>query len=115
VKLSRSAIHEELMKHKKNAIEWGVLGFDREILAEEPAMLDKPRDKSGLGLLEDKTGFGLGWGHAPKDGRGLKSLKSIWKDWADAEEFKAKFELLSVVLSVEVVERWEVERERASR
>lgn len=58
IPLIAHAIHEELIKHKKDAIEWGVLGFDHEIPAEEPAMLDKPRDKSGLGLLKDKTGLG---------------------------------------------------------
>jgi chromatin structure-remodeling complex subunit SFH1 len=111
IPLVAHAIHEELIKHKKDAIEWGVIGFDRELPTEEPTLLDKPRDKSGLGLLKDKTGLGLGWGRAPRDGRGPKSLKSIWRDWADAEEFKTKFE----VLSAEEVERREIEKERATR
>jgi chromatin structure-remodeling complex subunit SFH1 len=99
------------MKHKKDAIEWGVIGGDRE-MAEDLAGGDRPmRDKTGFGILKDKTGLGLGWGRTPKDGRGPKSLKSVWRDWAEAEEFKTKFE----VLSAEEVERREIERERASR
>lgn len=109
VPLIAHAIHEELVKHKKDAIEWGVIGGDREV-AEEPTA-DKPRDKSGLSLMKDKTGLGLGWGRAPKDGRGPKSLKSVWRDWPEAEEFRTKFE----VLSQEEVERREIEKERASR
>ncbi|TFK52334.1 SNF5-domain-containing protein [Heliocybe sulcata] len=101
------AIHEELIKHKKDAIEWGVIGVDKDVV-EDP---DKPRDKSGLSLLKDKTGLGLGWGRAPKDGRGPKMLRSVWRDWSEAEEFGTRFE----VLTAEEVERREVERERASR
>ena len=111
IPLIAHAIHEELVKHKKDAIEWGVIGGEREIAEETSTLLDKPRDKSGSGLLKDKTGLGLGWGRAPKDGRGPKVLKSVWRDWADAEEFKTRFE----VLSAEEVERREVEKERASR
>jgi chromatin structure-remodeling complex subunit SFH1 len=111
VPLIAHAIHEELMKHKKDAIEWGVIGGDRDV-ADDIAGGDRPtRDRSGLGLLKDKTGLGLGWGRTPRDGRGPKSLKSVWRDWAEAEEFKTKFE----VLSAEEVERREIEKERASR
>lgn len=110
VPLIAHAIHEELVKHKKDAIEWGVIGGDKEIVEEAPS-LDKPRDKIGPGFLKDKTGLGLGWGRAPKDGRGPKVLKSVWRDWADADEFKTRFE----VLSAEEVERREIEKERASR
>ncbi|EGO24109.1 hypothetical protein SERLADRAFT_470860 [Serpula lacrymans var. lacrymans S7.9] len=109
IPLIAHAIHEELVKHKRDAIEWGVIGGDKDP-AEEPAP-DKPRDKSGLSLLKDKTGLGLGWGRTPKEGRGPKLLKSIWRDWPEAEEFRTKFE----ILSAEEVERREVERERASR
>lgn len=111
IPLIAHAIHEELVKHKKDAIEWGVIGGEKEIAEETPTSLDRPRDKSGSGLLKDKTGLGLGWGRAPKDGRGPKILKSVWRDWADAEEFKTRFE----VLSAEEVERREIEKERASR
>lgn len=105
VPLIAHAIHEELIKHKRDAIEWGVLGGEA---AEDT---DRPRDKSGLGLLKDKTGLGLSWGRAPKDGRGPKPLRSVWRDWAEAEEFRTRFE----VLTAEEVERREIERERATR
>lgn len=112
VPLIAHAIHEELMKHKKDAVEWGVIGGDQP--ADEPTTTthDRPtRDRSGFGLMKDKTGLGLGWGRAPRDGRGPKNLKSVWRDWAEAEEFRTKFE----VLSAEEVERREIEKERASR
>ncbi|KAH8081984.1 hypothetical protein BXZ70DRAFT_901199 [Cristinia sonorae] len=107
VPLIAHAIHEELVKHKHDVLEWGVL---------DPAAAatydpDRPRDKSGAGLVKDKTGLGLGWGRTPKDGRGPKPLRSVWRDWPEAEEFRTRFE----VLSAEEVERREIERERASR
>ncbi|KAL0960791.1 hypothetical protein HGRIS_005811 [Hohenbuehelia grisea] len=61
--------------------------------------------------MKDKTGLGLAWGRAPRDGRGPKTLRSVWRDWADAEEFRTTFE----VLTQEEIERREIERERASR
>ncbi|KAI0039780.1 SNF5-domain-containing protein [Auriscalpium vulgare] len=103
------AIHEELMKHKKDSIEWGVIGGHGEVASTED--ISAPRDKSGLSLMKDKTGLGLGWGRAPKQGRGPQVLRSVWRDWAEAEEFKTRWELLTQ----EEVERREVERERASR
>ncbi|KAH9947638.1 hypothetical protein B0H21DRAFT_738235 [Amylocystis lapponica] len=109
IPLIAHAIHEELVRHKRDAIEWGVIGGDARD-AEDTAA-DKPRDKSGLSLMKDKTGLGLGWGRAPKDGRGPKGLKSVWRDWAEAEEFQTRFE----ILSAEEVEKREIERERASR
>ncbi|KAF8158183.1 hypothetical protein B0H34DRAFT_656909 [Crassisporium funariophilum] len=110
VALVAHAIHEELVKHKKDAIEWGVIAGDRADADEGTA--DKPsRDRSGFGLVKDKTGLGLGWGRAPRDGRGPKTLKSVWRDWAEAEEFRTKFE----ELTAEEVERREIERERATR
>ncbi len=110
VPLIAHAVHEELLKHKKDAIEWGVIGGDREA-GEEPAATGEKRDRSGFGLVKDKTGLGLGWGRAPRDGRGPKTLKSVWRDWADAEEFRTTFE----ELTAEEVERREIERERATR
>jgi len=109
VPLIAHAVHEELVKHKRDVLEWGVLGLPSEpSVAYDP---DKPRDKSGLGLMKDKTGLGLGWSRTPKDGRGPKPLRSVWRDWPEAEEFGTRFE----VLSAEEVERREIERERASR
>ncbi|KAJ3565284.1 hypothetical protein NP233_g7729 [Leucocoprinus birnbaumii] len=92
-----------------DAIEWGVIGGERELGADgDPSA---PRDRSGFGLVKDKTGLGLGWGRAPKDGRGPKTLRSVWRDWQEADEFRTKFE----ELTAEEVERREIERERASR
>ncbi|KAI0635922.1 SNF5-domain-containing protein [Trametes polyzona] len=111
------AIHEEIVKHKRDAIEWGVIGGDARDGAGAGAddggapAAEKPRDKSGQSLFKDKTGLGLAWGRAPKDGRGPKPLRSVWRDWAEAEEFRTRFE----VLTAEEVERRELERERASR
>jgi chromatin structure-remodeling complex subunit SFH1 len=106
------AVHEEITKHKKDAIEWGVIGGDAApTIYDASGASDKPRDRSGFSLVKDKTGLGLGWGRAPKDGRGPKPLKSVWRDWSEAEEFRTRFE----ILSQEEVERREVEKERASR
>ncbi|KAH9029630.1 SNF5-domain-containing protein [Lactarius hengduanensis] len=103
------AVHEELMKHRKDAIEWGVIGgFPMEQAASAE---DGSKDKSALGVMKDKTGLGLGWGRTPKEGRGPRILRSVWRDWAEAEEFKTRWEMLSH----EEVERREIERERASR
>ncbi|KAI0775204.1 hypothetical protein BD413DRAFT_533985 [Trametes elegans] len=111
------AVHEELVKHKRDAIEWGVVGGDSSAsgagagAAGGEGEEERPRDKSGQSLFKDKTGLGLAWGRAPKDGRGPKPLRSVWRDWAEAEEFRTRFE----VLTAEEVERRELERERASR
>jgi chromatin structure-remodeling complex subunit SFH1 len=74
-------------------------------------MLNNPDGGSNLSLLKDKTGLGLGWGRTPRDGRGPKTLRSVWRDWAEAEEFRTKFE----VLTADEVERRDMERDRATR
>ena len=74
-------------------------------------MLNNPDGGSNLSLLKDKTGLGLGWGRTPRDGRGPKTLRSVWRDWAEAEEFRTKLE----VLTADEVERREMERDRATR
>ncbi|KAF5340762.1 hypothetical protein D9611_007496 [Ephemerocybe angulata] len=120
IPLIAHAVHEELVKHKKDVIEWGVLGTapaDNVEATPAPGAdgatpgPEKPRDRSGYSLLKDKTGLGLGWGRAPRDGRGPKTLRGVWRDWVDAEEFATSFE----VMTAEEVDRREVERERASR
>ncbi|EIN12553.1 SNF5-domain-containing protein [Punctularia strigosozonata HHB-11173 SS5] len=130
VPLVAHAVHEEIVKHKKDAIEWGVIGGDDGVdgtqladattAANTLANSGRPagegrererRDKSGLSLLKDKTGLGMSWGRAPKDGRGPKVLKSVWRDWQEAEDFATRFE----ELTAEDIERREIERERASR
>ncbi|KAG5727086.1 hypothetical protein E4T56_gene20339, partial [Termitomyces sp. T112] len=75
----------------KDAIEWGVI------------------DHAG-NVPKDKTGLGLGWSRAGKEGRGPKRLRSVWRDWVESGEFATGFE----VLSAEEVERREIERERAT-
>ncbi|KAF9483508.1 SWI-SNF chromatin remodeling complex, Snf5 subunit [Pholiota conissans] len=110
IPLIAHAVHEEILKHKKDAIEWGVIGGDRDA-GEDTAATGEKRDRSGFGLVKDKTGLGLGWGRAPRDGRGPKTLRSVWRDWAEAEEFRTTFE----ELTAEEVERREIERERATR
>ncbi|CAK5270511.1 unnamed protein product [Mycena citricolor] len=87
VPLIAHAIHEELIKHKKDAVEWGVV------------------DGGGM---RDKTGLGMSSGSR---GRGPKPLESVWRDWQEADEFRTRFE----ILSADEVERREIERERASR
>ncbi|TFK24978.1 SNF5-domain-containing protein [Coprinopsis marcescibilis] len=120
IPLVAHAVHEELVKHKRDAIEWGVIGPAGPAATGEnkeatPALGEgaqpEKRDRSGYSLLKDKTGLGLGWGRAPRDGRGPKVLRSVWRDWAEAEEFSTSFDLLTA----EDLERREVERERASR
>lgn len=103
------------MKHKKDAIEWGVIAGEREPATSTTegtaAVTGTSAGGSGM-VMKDKTGLGLGgWGRTPKDGRGPKTLKSVWREWSEAEEFRTRFE----VLSAEEVERREIEKERASR
>jgi len=109
IPLIAHAVHEELMKHKKDAIEWGVIAGEREAAS---TVVGPSTAGGGAMVMKDKTGLGLGgWGRTPKDGRGPKTLKSVWREWSEAEEFRTRFE----VLSAEEVERREIEKERASR
>lgn len=112
IPLIAHAIHEELMKHKKDAVEWGVIGGDKEPSATAvlAAGAEDGRGSGGI-FVKDKTGLGHSWGRTPRDGRGPKTLRSVWRDWADAEEYSTRFE----VLTAEEVERREIEKERASR
>lgn len=120
IPLIAHAIHEELIRHKRDAIEWGVIdstSSSNTLNTNQPQdhvskeQRDKERDRSGAGLLKDKTGLGLGWGRAPKQGRGPQVLRSVWRDWQEAEEFGTRWE----ELTAEEVERREIERERATR
>ncbi|KIY61776.1 SNF5-domain-containing protein [Cylindrobasidium torrendii FP15055 ss-10] len=88
------AIHEELLKHKKDALEWGVLGPTSQ------------QDRSAV--MKDRTGLG-GW--SGRGGRAPQTLQSVWRDWVDLNEFSTRWE----ELSPEEIERREGERDRASR
>ncbi|KAJ7069489.1 hypothetical protein C8F01DRAFT_1078055 [Mycena amicta] len=90
IPLVSHAVHEEILKHKKDCVEWGVV------------------DGGGF-ALRDKTGLGLG--SVGRARGGPKVLESVWRDWQEADELRTRFE----ILSAEEVERREVERERASR
>lgn len=121
------AVYEEILRHKRDAVEWGIIGGDQDDLnlgregrsatPGEVTERDRHRDKSGAGLFKDKTGLGLNAagfaGRAGRDsaGRGPKRLRGIWKDWSEAEDWSTRLE----ELSAEEIERREIERERASR
>ncbi|KAI6135249.1 hypothetical protein EDD17DRAFT_1502155 [Pisolithus thermaeus] len=108
IPLIAHAIHEELIKHKRDAIEWGVIGGDHRESVAGPGAL---ASGGGSGVLKDKTGLGLAWGRTPRENRGPKTLRSVWREWSEAEEFRMRFE----ELTAEEVEKREIERERASR
>ena len=120
IPLIAHALHEEILKHKKDAIEWGVLGGETTTTSKGDTQggdgeRERERDRE-RSIMKDKTGLGLGpgiWGRPPRDGlgRGPRALKSVWRDWNDAEEYATRFE----ILTAEEVERREIERERASR
>lgn len=120
IPLIAHAVHEELIKHKRDAIEWGVIGGDhRESVAGPGALAgggggedaERRAGAGGGGVLKDKTGLGLAWGRTPRENRGPKTLQSVWREWSEAEEFRTRFE----ELTAEEVEKREIERERASR
>ncbi|KAG6808647.1 hypothetical protein H0H92_003398 [Tricholoma furcatifolium] len=112
VPLVAHAVHEELLKHKRDVIEWGVVDAASGS-GSASGHAGGGGGGGGGGALKDRTGLGmgLGWGRGPREGRGPRVLRSVWRDWAEAEEFRTTFE----VMSAEEVERREVERERASR
>ncbi|KAJ3912359.1 hypothetical protein F5877DRAFT_54159 [Lentinula edodes] len=111
IPLIAHAVHEELCRHRRDVVDWGVLG------ALHPPLNSNLIPGSGgdsEGTVKDRTGLGLGSLGRPareRDGRYPKPLRSAWRDWAEAEEYATRWE----VLSPEEVERREVERERAGR
>ncbi|KAI5985702.1 SNF5-domain-containing protein [Pisolithus marmoratus] len=104
--------------HLMDHIEWDLLSpltpedFSKQLCAELGAALvgggggEDAERKTGAGggggVLKDKTG-GLAIG-GPR-------LRSVWREWTEAEEFRTRFE----ELTAEEVEKREIERERASR
>ncbi|KAJ3891640.1 hypothetical protein GG344DRAFT_46923 [Lentinula edodes] len=106
IPLIAHAVHEELCRHRRDVVDWGVLGA--------PHPPSAPLLGDSEGTVKDRTGLGLGSLGRPsreRDGRYPKPLRSAWRDWAEAEEYATRWE----VLSPEEVERREVERERAGR
>ncbi|KAJ3899759.1 hypothetical protein F5879DRAFT_1005019 [Lentinula edodes] len=110
IPLIAHAIHEELCHHRRDIVDWGVLG------ALHPPSAPLLADSEGA--VKDRTGLGLGLGVGSlgrpareRDGRYPKPLRSAWRDWAEAEEYATRWE----VLSPEEVKRREMERERAGR
>ncbi|KAJ3766299.1 SNF5-domain-containing protein [Lentinula raphanica] len=106
VPLIAHAVHEELCRHRKDVVEWGVVTLSN-------AWNDKNPNR-GDEIARDRTGLGLGSLGRPsreRDGRYPKALKSAWRDWVEAEEYATRWE----ELSPEEVERREIERERAGR
>lgn len=85
------AIHEELLKHKKDVIEWGVL-------------------EGGGEWKSHAAGLGNAWG---RKGKGPKRMKGIWRDWAEivSGDYSPRIE----ELTAEELEKKELERERAAR
>ncbi|KAG9038798.1 Chromatin structure remodeling complex protein sfh1 [Tulasnella sp. JGI-2019a] len=82
------ALHEEILKHKKDAVEWGVL----------------VGGSSGGGASVEDGGY-------RRNQRGPRRLKGVWRDWMEFRDYGPRME----VLTNEELERREVERERASR
>jgi len=112
VPLIAHAIHEEILRHKRDAVEWNVISAGETTAVDPEEEREKPRDRSGMSLLKDKTGLGMGIGFGKRgEGRGPRSLKGVFRDWSDMEEWGTKLE----ELTAEEVERREIERERAAR
>ncbi|KAF8505240.1 hypothetical protein BU17DRAFT_57983 [Hysterangium stoloniferum] len=105
------AVHEEILRHKRDAIEWSVISAG-DTAADLEEDKDKPRDRSGMGLVKDKTGLGIGIGFGRRgEGKGPRPLRGVFRDWSEMEEWGTKLE----ELTAEEVERREIERERAAR
>ncbi|KAF8316161.1 hypothetical protein DL93DRAFT_797049 [Clavulina sp. PMI_390] len=68
VPLIAHALHEEILKHKKDAIEWGV--FNTEPLSA------RARQRNPFGL-------------------GPKPLKAVWRDWIEVGDFTPRLEVMS--------------------
>lgn len=86
VPLIAVSLHEELLKHKKDAIEWGILG------ASEVVLSARARARSAFGP-------------------GPRKLRGVWRDWNEVPEFTPRLEFMTQ----EELEKREVERERIAR
>ncbi|THV03857.1 hypothetical protein K435DRAFT_835648, partial [Dendrothele bispora CBS 962.96] len=135
IPLVAHAVHEELMKHKRDVVEWGVVTASSNTSGGNTTQIERPPTTNGhvpsadryssphpnRSLLKDHTNKSLlsralhssstRPGKSSKAGHLPRELKSIWRDYADAEEFRTRWE----EMTQEEVERRELERERASR
>ncbi|KAJ3898028.1 SNF5-domain-containing protein [Lentinula edodes] len=113
IPLIAHAVHEELCRHRQDVVDWGVLGAHPPLNSNSNSGIGGSVGDSE-GTVKDHTGLGLGSLGRPsreRDGQYPKPLRSAWRDWAEAEEYATRWE----VLSPKEVERREVERERAGR
>ncbi|KAG8904362.1 Chromatin structure remodeling complex protein sfh1 [Tulasnella sp. 403] len=62
------ALHEEIIKHKKDAVEWGVLG--------------------GLGAVPEDGGY-------RRNQRGPRRLRGVWRDWLEYKDYGPTLEVLT--------------------
>lgn len=93
------AVHEELLKHKRDAIEMGLVG----------AGWRDPPTVSPEGTVVSAGGRRIQTGTSA--GRGARRLEGPWRGWEEQEDFAPALS----EITVEDVERREIERERATR
>jgi len=133
IPLVAHAIHEELIKHKRDVLEWGVVNASTASGASNTTHVE-PSTTTNISSadrhssphptrssLKDHTNKSLlsralhssstRPGKSSKTGHLPRELKSIWREYAEAEEFRTRWE----EMTQEEVERREMERERASR
>jgi chromatin structure-remodeling complex subunit SFH1 len=124
VPLIAHAVHEELMKHKRDVVEWGVLvppsAGSRGGVSDFWAIVwpvfgliaffflqvhdVTTHVDSTNAMLKDKTGLGVSWGRTPRENRGPRVLRSVWRDWAEAEvRHLSIFYFLSFPLTIPLV------------
>ncbi|KAE9384741.1 SNF5-domain-containing protein [Gymnopus androsaceus JB14] len=101
VSLVACAVHDELRKHRRDVVEWGLV--DDSLIVRKDAGETTWKDKSGLasGGRRDRD----------REGRYPRPLRSAFRDYQESEEYGTRWE----ELSQEEMERREVERERAAR
>lgn len=78
-------IHEELIRHKKEAIESGLMGAS--------------------------TGQRSDLDHPLFNGKGPRKLEGVWRDWHEADEYIPRLEYYTA----QDIEKRELEREKSTR
>jgi chromatin structure-remodeling complex subunit SFH1 len=102
------AIHEELLKHKKDALELDLFALTHPL---QQARFEKgvvPKTVGDRRRVRDRGGGG---GRGAAAGRGPEGLKGVWRDWGEREEFGP----VLLELGTEEMERREQERAREAR